>query len=428
LGAGPTVPTGAVKDNELSESVGIKSPITGQFSSAPISEGPTLDIENECRYDTSLSKCSTEGGNCSDGYRMTDDGQCLPPNDKCENRSDADGDVKGGKCPPNSSPCDKGYIVNDNKSCVKKSLCEKNPDYNKCKYSNDNKNGNDGDSDDNNSHYAGGSNVDKKVIQSANAIASANATVTVNTVNGTYVCLLEGIAAATHQTFDLMKYQTCETHLNGQKAYYDGFVQQCMQRNSKEICEAATGLSANIEKQLLQSLQAPETMQQQAPETMQQYMQQESQNQVTTEQIMEILNKVPEAQRQGILSKVDQSQLPKLIHASFPLAMTVVDVAPGSKVVKEITERPELHAVLNSHEKQIFLSLNTEPTPEKLAEFLDLPPEKLPEFLNMLTNDELSEMFDMLPQHTLTSVLTSLSINEQGRIEADPGGTPISSI
>jgi Mg/Co/Ni transporter MgtE len=174
--------------------------------------------------------------------------------------------------------------------------------------------------------------------------------------------------------------------------------------------------------------QAPQTMQQQAPQTMQQYVQQESQHQVTTQQIMEILDKVPEAQRQGILSKVDQSQLPKLIHASFPLAMTVVDVAPGSKVVKEITERPELHAVLNSHEKQIFLSLNTDPTPEKLAEFLDLPPEKLPEFLNMLTKDELSEMFNMLPQHTLTSVLTSLSINEQARIESDPGGTPISSI
>ena len=82
--------------------------------------------------------------------------------------------------------------------------------------------------------------------------------------------------------------------------------------------------------------------------------------------------------------------------------MTVVDVAPGSKVVKEITERPELHAVLNAHEKQVFLSLNTYPTPEKLAEFLDLPPEKLPEFLNMLTKDELIEMFDMLPQDTLT--------------------------
>ena len=244
------------------------------------------------------------------------------------------------------------------------------------------------------------------------------------------------------------------------KAYYDGFVQQCMQGNSKEICEVATGLSSNMEKQLLQPLQTlqtmqqqtpqtmqqqtpqtmqqqtpqtmqqqtPQTMQQQTPQTMQQYVQQESQHQITTQEIMEILNKVPEAQRQGILSKVDQSQLPKLIHASFPLAMTVVDVAPGSKVVKEITERPELHAVLNSHEKQVFLSLNNDPTPEKFAEFLDLPPEKLPEFLNMLTKDELIEMFDMLPQDTLTSVLTSLSINEQDRIETDPGGTPISSV
>jgi hypothetical protein len=209
----------------------------------------------------------------------------------------------------------------------------------------------------------------------------------------------------------------------------------------QRICEAATELSSNIEKQLLQPLQTPQTMQQQTPQTMQQqtpqtmqqqtpqtmqqqtpqtmqqYAQKESQQQGTTQQIMEILNKVPEAQRQGILSKVDESQLPKLIHASFPLAMTVVDVAPGSKVVKEITERPELHAVLNSHEKQVFLSLNTDPTPEKLAEFLDLPPEKLPEFLNMLTKDELSEMFDMLPQHTLTSVLTSLSVTRKAELK-----------
>ena len=173
--------------------------------------------------------------------------------------------------------------------------------------------------------------------------------------------------------------------------------------------------------------QAPQTMQQQAPQTMQQYVQQESQHQATTQQIMEILNNVPEAQRQGILSKVDQSELPKLIHASFPLAMTVVDVAPGSKVVKEITERPELHAMLNPHEKQVFLSLNTYPTPEKLAEFLDFPPEKLPEFLNMLTKDELSEMFDMLPQDTLTKCTELLSILTS-KTKQNHGGRSISSI
>ena len=84
--------------------------------------------------------------------------------------------------------------------------------------------------------------------------------------------------------------------------------------------------------------------------------------------------------------------------------------------------------MLNSQEKQVFLSLNTHPTPEKLAEFLELPPEKLPEFLNMLTKDELSEMFDMLPQDTLTDVLDSLSINERNRIETDLGGTALSSV
>ena len=37
---------------------------------------------------------------------------------------------------------------------------------------------------------------DETAIQSANAIASANATVAVNTLNGTYVCSLEGIASS----------------------------------------------------------------------------------------------------------------------------------------------------------------------------------------------------------------------------------------
>ena len=52
--------------------------------------------------------------------------------------------------------CKKGYIMNDNKNCVKKSFCEKHPDDSKCKYKNDNKNGNGKDSDDNNSHDGGG--------------------------------------------------------------------------------------------------------------------------------------------------------------------------------------------------------------------------------------------------------------------------------
>ena len=382
--AGTAVPSGTVGDTEPPQSMDPETPIPQQLSTAPV----TI-------------------------------------HDKCENGANSDSDDNDGKCLPDNASCKKGYIMNDNKNCVKKSFCKKHPDDSKCKYKNDNKNGNGKDSDDDNSHDGGGTRGDETVIQGANANA-IDATVAVNTLNGTYVCSLEGIAAATQQAFDLLKYQTCGTQLNGQKAYFDGFVQQCMQRNSKEICKAATGQSSNMEKQSLHPLQAPQTMQQQAPQTMQQYAQQESQHQATTQQIMEILNNVPEAQRQGILSKVDQSELPKLIHASFPLAMTVVDVAPGSKVVKEITERPELHAMLNPHEKQVFLSLNAYPTPEKLAEFLDLPPEKLPEFLNMLTKDELSEMFDMLPQDTLTSVLTSLNTNV--RNEAEHGGRPISSI
>jgi hypothetical protein len=150
-------------------------------------------------------------------------------------------------------------------------------------------------------------------------------------------------------------------------------------------------------------------------------MQQESQQQDMTQQIMGILNNVPEPQRVGILAKYDDTQLPKLIRANFPLAMSVVDVAPGSKVVKEITERPELHAMLTSYEKQIFMSLNSEPTPEKVAEFLSLPPQKLREFLSMLTPDELTEVLDMLPPGSQNIVLNNLGEIERNRIESNPG-------
>jgi hypothetical protein len=391
----------------------------------PLAPGPVPapTPDNDCLDDPSLPKCASVDSECLSEFGMNDEEQCFPTHDKCPNGSHSHEDDESGRCIPDKTPCEDGYVMNDHKNCVNKSFCEKHPKASECKSKNDNKNGNDKKSDGNHNHDNDGSNGHYTVIQSASASASANATVIVNTVNGTYVCLLEGIAAGTHQAFDMLKYQACGAQANGQKAYYDGFVQQCMQvGNSKQICEVATGVSSNMGKQ------SPQAMQQQSPQAMQQHVQLESQQQLTTKQIMGILNNIPDHQRQGILKKVDQSQLPKLIRASFPLAMTVVDVAPGSKVVKEITERPELHAVLNAHEKQVFLLLNADPTPEKLAEFLNLPPEKLPEFLNMLTRDELTQMFDMLPQDILTSVLNTLSNSERNRIETDIGGTAISSI
>ena len=41
--------------------------------------------------------------------------------------------------------------------------------------------------------------------------------------------------------FDTFAYENCESHANGDKAYYDGFVQGCMgidNANTKELCEA----------------------------------------------------------------------------------------------------------------------------------------------------------------------------------------------
>ena len=41
--------------------------------------------------------------------------------------------------------------------------------------------------------------------------------------------------------FDTFAYENCEIHANGDKAYYDGFVQGCMgtdNANTKDLCEA----------------------------------------------------------------------------------------------------------------------------------------------------------------------------------------------
>jgi hypothetical protein len=53
MGPGTTVLSSTVRDTEPSESMGIKSLITEQFSSAPISEPPLLELDNECHYDLS---------------------------------------------------------------------------------------------------------------------------------------------------------------------------------------------------------------------------------------------------------------------------------------------------------------------------------------------------------------------------------------
>jgi hypothetical protein len=197
MGASTTVLNGIIRNTESSESRGIKPSNTEQFSSAPVSESPQLENDDDCLYSTSLQKCDSKVGKCSNGNKMNNDGQCLPPTEKCENGAISDSDDKGGKCPSDKTPCKEGDIANDKENCVKKSFCDKNPNLHKCKDNNDNNNGNDKDSDDNNSNGRESSG-DKTVIQSANAIASANATVVVNTVKGTDICSLEGITAATY--------------------------------------------------------------------------------------------------------------------------------------------------------------------------------------------------------------------------------------
>ena len=58
-------------------------------------------------------------------------------------------------------------------------------------------------------------------------------------------CRLVDSADGIQQKFDSIKFQSCGLYLNGQKAYYDGFVAGCMQvGNTKLICE--TVANSNI--------------------------------------------------------------------------------------------------------------------------------------------------------------------------------------
>jgi Mg/Co/Ni transporter MgtE len=64
------------------------------------------------------------------------------------------------------------------------------------------------------------------------------------------------------------------------------------------------------------------------------------------------------------------------------------------------------------------LTLQDNPTPENLAAFLNIPPQKLGEFLNMLTPDELNEVFEkILPKGARENILTGLNPTERVEIE-----------
>jgi hypothetical protein len=87
----------------------------------------------------------------------------------------------------------------------------------------------------------GGSNNDDESPSIGNAPALAVQNTPVNESRWYNNCEGGGKQAGGGLQFDTFAYENCEIHANGDKAYYDGFVQGCMgtdNANTKELCEA----------------------------------------------------------------------------------------------------------------------------------------------------------------------------------------------
>jgi hypothetical protein len=119
-----------------------------------------------------------------------------------------------------------------------------------------------------------------------------------------------------------------------------------------------------------------------------------------------------------ILTKYNPSERAKIIPAAQNLGFAITAIIPGSIVILEIAERTDLLAVLNKIESEKFLTLQDNPTQENLAAFLNIPPQKLGEFLNMLSPDELNEVFEkILPEGARENILSGLNPTERVEIE-----------
>jgi hypothetical protein len=122
--------------------------------------------------------------------------------------------------------------------------------------------------------------------------------------------------------------------------------------------------------------------------------------------------------RQEILTKYNPSERAKIIPAAQNLGFAITAIIPGSAVIVDLTERTQLQTLLNQVEVQKFLELHDKPTAENLAAFLNIPIQKLGEFLNMLTPDELTEIFyKVLPEDASNKILSSITADEQIKIK-----------
>ena len=96
-----------------------------------------------------------------------------------------------------------------------------------------------GDNNDDEKDNSGSNNDESPSIENAPALPVQNTAV--NESRWYNNCEGEGKQAGGGLQFDTFAYENCEIHANGDKAYYDGFVQGCMgtdNANTKDLCEA----------------------------------------------------------------------------------------------------------------------------------------------------------------------------------------------
>jgi hypothetical protein len=81
-------------------------------SKALVTSKGTIIPDEDCLYDTSLSKCTPGPEGCPEGFGTNDKGQCFPLHDKCPTGYHSHEDDESGECIPDSTPCEEGYIMN----------------------------------------------------------------------------------------------------------------------------------------------------------------------------------------------------------------------------------------------------------------------------------------------------------------------------
>jgi hypothetical protein len=96
-----------------------------------------------------------------------------------------------------------------------------------------------GDNNDDEKDNGGSNNDESPSIENTPALAVQNTAV--NETRWYNNCEGGGKQAGRGLQFDTFAYENCEIHANGDKAYYDGFMQGCMgtdNANTKDLCEA----------------------------------------------------------------------------------------------------------------------------------------------------------------------------------------------